>query len=155
MEENLQTIHKKFAVECFNETWDLIDLESRTADQDDEMLALAMASYWHWTQREDFTPKNASISFWQISRVHALRSEGEMALKFGRKAVDVIPNPAELPFFVAYGWEAQARGAWLLEDHESASGYLAKAMALLPAIPEDSRKMIKPDLDELATKIGR
>lgn len=154
MEKNSQTIHKKFAVECFNKTWSLIDLETRTAEQEDEMLALAMTSYWHWTQRDDFTPKTASISYWQISRVHALRGEGEMALKFGRKAVSVIPNSNDLPFFVAYGWEAQARAALILEDHRSAKTYLAKAQALLPAIPEDDVGLIKPDLDELASKLS-
>ena len=153
MEENTQTLHRKFAVECFNKTWGLIDLETRTAEQDDEMLALAMASYWHWTQREDFSPKNASISNWQVSRVYALRGEGEMALKFGRKAAEVIPNPDELPFFVAYGWEAQARAALILGDLDTAKRYLANAQALLPAVPEDDVGMIKPDLDELASKL--
>ena len=151
--ENEQAIHKKFAVDCFNKTWSLIDLETRTAEQDDDMLALTMASYWHWTQREDFTPKNASIAFWQIARVHALRGEGEMALKFGRKAIDVIPNPEELPFFVAYGWAEQARGALLLEDHASATTFLSNAQALLPAIDPDDLALITPDLEALATQL--
>ena len=154
MEDSIQTIHKKFAADCFNKTWDLIDLETRTAEQDDEMLALSMASYWHWTQREDFTPKNASISFWQISRVHVLRGEGEMALKFGRKAVECIPNPDEVPFFVAYGWEAQARAALLLEDQNATQTYLAKANALLPAIPEKDKQTLGQDLEMLAKNLS-
>ena len=153
MNESNQAIHKKFAADCFNKTWDMIDLETRTAAQDDEMLALAMASYWHWTQRDDFTPKNASISAWQISRVHALRGEGEMALKFGKKAVDVILDPKELPFFVAYGWEAQARAAVILDDMENAANCLANAQSLLPAIPEKSRATIQIDLDEISSMV--
>lgn len=103
--------HQEFSAQCFNGAWDLIDLEERTPEQDDEMLALAMASYWHWTQREDFAPKNASISFWQIGRVHALRGEGVQAVHFGRRAVEVIDDPSGLEFFVAWARGTGARRA--------------------------------------------
>ena len=54
---------------------------------------------------------------------------------------------------MAYGWEAQARAALILGDLDTAKRYLANAQALLPAVPEDDVGMIKPDLDELASKL--
>ena len=33
--------HRRFGVELFNETWDLLDTADRTTDQDAEMLAAA------------------------------------------------------------------------------------------------------------------
>ena len=42
--------HRKLAIELFNHTWTLMDLESRTVEQTDEMLHSAHASTYHWLQ---------------------------------------------------------------------------------------------------------
>ena len=34
----------------YNRCWDLMEIEDRTIDQDDELLATAYASAWHWRQ---------------------------------------------------------------------------------------------------------
>ena len=65
----LQKAHRYFSADCFNRAWDEIDKSSRTHEEDERMLLLAMASLWHWGQREDVTPVNYSIGYWQVSRV--------------------------------------------------------------------------------------
>ncbi len=40
--------HRWFAIDLNNAAWDLIDLPERSADQDDEMIASALASRQHW-----------------------------------------------------------------------------------------------------------
>ena len=48
--ENAQAhdLHKKFAVELFNRTWDLLDKEDRTQEEADTMIHAAHASRYHW-----------------------------------------------------------------------------------------------------------
>jgi hypothetical protein len=43
-----QETHKKFAVDLFNLTWDLLDKPERSADEDDKMIHAAHASRFHW-----------------------------------------------------------------------------------------------------------
>ncbi len=43
--------HEYFSTDCFNRCWALIDKPSRSEAETLEMLALAQASFWHWTQR--------------------------------------------------------------------------------------------------------
>jgi hypothetical protein len=64
--------HRHFSASCFNLAWELIDKPDRTAEDDEQMVRLAQASLWHWTQRSDCTDKNLSIGYWQVSRVCAL-----------------------------------------------------------------------------------
>lgn len=45
--------HRYFSAECFNQAWDLIEKPQRTAEDNEKMLLLSIASLWHWTQRPD------------------------------------------------------------------------------------------------------
>jgi hypothetical protein len=74
---DLEVAHRFFAPHCFNSAWNLIDKPSRSAEEDDAMLQLAMASLWHWGQRTDVTPRDISVGAWQVARVHALAGRGQ------------------------------------------------------------------------------
>ena len=43
--------HRHFSASCFNLAWELIEKPDRTAEDDEQMVRLAQASLWHWTQR--------------------------------------------------------------------------------------------------------
>ena len=43
-------IHRALGVGLYNRCWDLMENEDRTRDQDDELIATAFASAWHWLQ---------------------------------------------------------------------------------------------------------
>lgn len=47
-EKQLAEFHKQQAIECFNKTWDLIDLSPRTSQDDLDMVHRAHASRYHW-----------------------------------------------------------------------------------------------------------
>lgn len=70
--EELGKMHARFAAACFNRAWNGIDKATRTPEEDEDMLSAAHASFWHWSQREDLTPQNRSVAYWQLSRVYAL-----------------------------------------------------------------------------------
>ena len=61
--------HVYFSVRAFNRAWDYIEQgDQRSTEEDLTMLHTAMASLWHWTQREDVNPK---IYRWDTGRSHA------------------------------------------------------------------------------------
>jgi hypothetical protein len=101
--------HRFFSADCFNKTWGLIDKSSRTPEEDEQMLFLAMASLWHWTQREDHTLANLSVGYWLVSRVHAVLARTDEARRYGRFALDTAQRANADAFTLGYAYEALAR----------------------------------------------
>lgn len=151
-EFDVQAAHRWFAVDCFNATWDLIERTDRSAEDDDEMVRRAMASHWHWTRREDYGPRNASIAHWLIARVYALVGEAERAMHHGRRSLDVLADADDVDdFFRAYAHEAMARAAHIDGDVEERDRHVARVHSFLDMIDEeDNRKAL---LDDLATLV--
>ena len=154
--KEIQHVHKHFSAACFNQAWDLIDLPKRSAEQEAELLALAFASHWHWTQREDYSPAKASISNWQISRVFALIGDGPMAIRFGEKALNVLTDPNESPFLAAYAYEAQARGHAVQGNDDAAISMLEQAVSHSAQIESDeNRTLVTADLEQLQQMLNQ
>ena len=42
--------HRWFAIECNNRSWDLVEAESRSEAEREEMLMAAASAAWHWKQ---------------------------------------------------------------------------------------------------------
>ena len=142
---DLGSAHKYFAAHCFNKAWTLIEKAERTPKDDQEMLALSFASLWHWMQREDCSPRNLSIAYWQLARVFALLSDGANATRYGEMCLE--HSVSEPPFFLAYAHEALARAATLTGDSSRVARHLAEAgkLASLVVNAED-RGMLDKDL---------
>lgn len=49
-EEEVQRMHRYFAVQCNNQAWDLIDLDNRSDAQTEEMIRCAKVAAWHWSK---------------------------------------------------------------------------------------------------------
>lgn len=151
-----QKAHKQFSAACFNQAWDLIDLPERTADQEAELLALAFASNWHWSQREDYSPEKASISNWQISRVFSLIGNGAMAVRFGERSLNALSELGESYFLTTYAYEAQARGYLVQGDLLTASSLLDKAIICSNQIESDeNRTLVTADLEQLQQMLSQ
>lgn len=139
--------HKYFAVSCFNGAWDLIDKPERTAAEDEEMLRLAMASVWHWTQQEDCTPTNVSVGYWQVSRVYAILKRAEDARRYGQLSLETSQAEGVGPFYRGYAFEALARAEAVAGNRIQMESYLSRAQQLADAIPDaDAKKMLLDDL---------
>ncbi|MGE0609058.1 MAG: hypothetical protein AB7O62_18335 [Pirellulales bacterium] len=146
--ENVAQAHRFFSVDCFNRAWGLIDLPQRKADEQRQMLLLALASIWHWTQRPDCTNQNLSIGYWQVSRVYALLGQAENAQEYGEACLKYSSSLS--PFYLAYAHEALARAAFVAKDHVRVSRHLAAADELVAAITAtDERQAIEKDLASL------
>lgn len=140
--------HRFFSGDCFNQTWDLLDLPERTAVQEEEMRLLAHASLWHWTQREDCSARNRSIGLWMLSRVHAVSGLGAEALRHAEACLGVSGD--EPAFYLAYAHEAMARAAGLLGDGALKSRHLEAARHLATEVTDPGeRAMLEADLASL------
>lgn len=144
------TAHRHFAVDCFNRAWSLLDQESRHEDEAEEMLHLAHASLWHWTQVPDHTPTNLSIGRWQLARVYAVAQRPGEALRWAERCREGSEE-ADLPsFYRGYAYEALARAAASAGREEEAARYLERARELAAEVQDDeTRELLLADLGSL------
>src|SRR5690606_36021962 len=122
---DLDSAHRYFAANCFNEAWDLLDKPGRTPEEERRMVALCHASIYHWLSRPDCTDRNLSIGYWQASRVEAAIGDAEQARRWGEVCLEYSQELA--PFFLGYAHEALARSAMLAGDRETMEQHLAAA----------------------------
>ena len=151
---DVQAAHKYFAANCFNNAWDLIDemtrdKKARTSEEDHEMLALSMASAWHWTQREDCTAQNMSVAYWQLARVFALLGQADNARRYGQMCLNVSKSEGIPPFYLGYAYEALARAEMVAGDKAKLAEYESEARSAAERVTDaESKKML---MDDLAT----
>ncbi len=145
---DMQDGHKYFAAYCFNRTWDYIEKESRTAEDNEAMLQACMASLWHWSQREDAVPKNFCVGYWQASRVFALLGRADYALTYARMSLEQSGGLDS--FFVAYSYEALARSEMAAGHKDKMNEYLATARTLRASVADvENKKLLEADLNTI------
>lgn len=149
-----QLSHKQVASECFNKVWDLLDRSNRTEKEAEDMVHLCHTSFWHWTQAQEHTEQNLSIGYWQLSRVYAVVGNGEQALYYANRCIEVSTKAELAPFYIAYAYEAQARAYVVLDRKKLAeeSIFLIKKYTELIKV-DDSKNLLVAELAELLGKI--
>jgi len=99
--------HKKFAVDCFNLTWNLLDKKDRIKAEVDKMIHTAHASRFHWG--EIGTPLEFERGEWQISRVYSVLKRSEPALYHAKRCLEICKENNIGDFDIAFAYEAMAR----------------------------------------------
>jgi hypothetical protein len=151
---DLPSVHAHFATTCFNEAWTLMDQPTRTVEQDEQMLLLATASLWHWTQRADCTDRHRSVGHWQVSRVQGMLGHLDAARWHAQQCLVYAEHLT--PFYIGFGHEALARVAKRAGSAHAAEfeSHLAAARELLDFVADDEeRTALQRDLDELAADL--
>ena len=149
-EFDLQAAHRFFAAECFNRAWDLIDKPDRTPDEDEQMIRLSLASTWHWTQREDCTPTNLSVGYWQTVRIYALLGQAGNARRYGQLCLAASQGEDILPFYLGYAYEALARAESVAGHADEVAEHLALARQAAARVPEEGdRAALLADLETI------
>jgi len=138
MSENLSGFHKKFAVDCFNEAWDLLDKANRTAEEESRMIHLAHASRFHWG--EIGTPLEFARGDWQISRVYAVLGMGEASYRFAKTSLDHCLEQGIGDFDLAFAYEALARSCSILGIDDQYQQYRQKAVEAGNTIQETGNR---------------
>ena len=141
--------HRQLAVELYNHVWSLLRKETRTREEEDEMVDAAHASSYHW--RRVGTAKNRVRSEWQISRAYAVAGRAEPALHHARRCVELAEAAEDLDDFdVPYAYEALARAHAVAGDDDEARSWAAQARAAGAQIEDaDDRQMFEADVEDL------
>ena len=121
---------RQLAVDLFNHAWTLVELDGRTAEQDDELIHAAHASRHHWAAVG--TPANLARGEWQLSRVYTMLGRAEPALHHARRClVYCEANPDALEDWdLPYAHEALARAHALAGEADEAGRHATQAREL-------------------------
>jgi hypothetical protein len=150
MEDNLT--HKQLAQTYFNEVWNLLEIDNseRSPLENENMIHMAHASFYLWTQVHDHTEINISIGYWQLSRVYAVLTYGEQALYYAKRCLEVSESGNLQPFYIAYAYEALARAYKALEKKDELSMALQQAHHYTDQVEnKDEQKYLIDDLSSL------
>ena len=144
---DIQQAHKYFSADCFNKTWALVEKDgTRSTEESMEMLHAAIASLWHWGQREDATSKNLSIGYWQVSRVYCLIGQPHNARRYGLLSLEYAKELS--PFLKGCAYETLARAEMVADNRVIMKTYLEKAREMLKQIEEkEDRNILETDLE--------
>jgi hypothetical protein len=149
---NANDAHEFFSKSCFNRAWDLIDQSDRTPEDNEQMLLLSQAALWHWTQRPDCTPKNLSIGYWQLSRIHAIQRDADAARKAGQNCLE--KSPTDDPFLMGYAHEALCRAELVAGHPGHAKDHHVKAVRFAEQITDkEDQEILLKDLKELESRL--
>lgn len=147
--DDVQIWHRTFAPRAFNYTWSLLDLETLTRDQEEDMIASALAQRFHWYQVG--TARNKAIADWQVSRVMAVLGYADLARRFGERSLAVCKDNDLDAFVIGFAHEAIARAAADVDDVETFTEHFELARALLAEIADDEdRDLLAADLAEMS-----
>jgi hypothetical protein len=139
--------HKYFSANCFNKAWDLIDKSDRTPAEDEEMIRLSLASHYHWTRRDDYSPTGASIGHWQTSRIYVILGQVENARRYGQLCLQASWAEDVPPFYLGYAYEALARAEAFGGNRDKSEEFINKAKAAAEEIEKtEDRKALLDDL---------
>ena len=117
--------HKKFAIETFNLTWDLMDKQDRTQVEIDRMINAAHTSRYHWEVAGE--PVNIARGEWQISRVYATLNRVEPCLYHAGRCLKITLENDLKDFDLAFAYEAMARACSLAQDEVETAKYITLA----------------------------
>jgi hypothetical protein len=117
--------HRKFAVNCFNLTWTLLDKKDRTKEEDDKMVHAAHASRYHWG--EIGKPVHFERGEWQISRVYSILKRSEPALYHARRCLEICKKNNIGDFDIAFAYEAMTRAHAITGNITECEKYLQLA----------------------------
>ena len=147
MNEN-KDLHRKFAVDCFNGAWDLLEKTNRTLQDNIRMIHMDHASRYHWG--EIGTPLNFARGDWQISRVYAVLDQGENALVYAKSCLHLCIEHGFGDFDLAFAYESAARAFAILGDEEMTHEHLTLAREAGKSIAkEDDKKYFFSELDTI------
>lgn len=149
--EDVAAWHRTFAPMAFNRTWELLDADDLTREEEDEMLASTFAQRYHWYQIG--TARNQAIADWQVSRVAAVLGYADLARRFGERSLEIAVEYDLDSFLRGFAHEAIARAAASVDDVETFTEHLELARAALAEVEDDEdRETLQADLAEMSER---
>ena len=144
----MNEMHKRLGIETFNQTWEYLDKEMRTAEDNDLMVHAAHTSRYHWGQVG--TPVEFERGDWQLSRVYAKLGKGAEALHYAKHYLNTCLENEIGDFDLAFAYEAMARAHAVNGNWSEADMYVQKAKIAAESIDKkDDRDYFMGELDNI------
>ncbi|MAJ46118.1 MAG: hypothetical protein CBC35_02315 [Planctomycetes bacterium TMED75] len=122
-----EDMHRLCASSLFNRTWEALDRDDRTPEEDAAMLDMAHASLWHW--RVVGAPINLSRGEWLVSRVSAVLGYPESALRHAQATLALCDQYQLSEFDRAFAHEAMARAYAVASDPKGITTHVQYGLA--------------------------
>lgn len=145
-----EAAHRFFAADCFNSAWKLLELEERSVEQDEELVALGHASLWHWLHRPDRSDQTTAVAYWMLGRIYATISQAERALHYARLCAAVAERARLEPFYQGCAHEVLARAHSLSGNRAAREEHLAKGRQIAQRLSGNEERILTADLDDVA-----
>ncbi len=143
--------HRAVAVALFNRVWGLLEADSRTREQDDEMMHAAHASRWHWAHADaPDEVQRLAVGEWQCARVYSELGRGEPAVYHARRGLELASRPGVESWVHASACEGMARALRAAGDAPAFAEWRDRAHAAVAAIEDaEDREVLERDLATL------
>lgn len=132
--------HRRFAIEAFNRTWDILEQPERSREDDAEMLAAAFASAWHWSQVG--TAENVALGDHQISKVASQVGQPGLAMDYARRALEAIEIGRFGNWQVAAAYEGMARACAAAGDTAQRDYWVQRCTVALGAVSDAADRSV-------------
>ena len=132
--------HRRFAIELFNRSWDLLERPDRSPDDDAEMLAAAFGSAYHWGRVG--TAENRALADHQISKVASHVGQPALALHYARRALEAIEIGRFGHWQVAAAYEGMARACAAAGDAAGRDYWVQRCTIALGAVPDAADRSV-------------
>ncbi|HXH20235.1 MAG TPA: hypothetical protein VNJ07_14255 [Chitinophagales bacterium] len=142
---NEPAAHRKFAADCFNKIWPLLEKKDRTSDDNELLVHLAHASLYHWLQAG--APVNEQRGEWMLARVYTVLGDTAYSMHHAKRCLALTEKHGFRDFDLAYAYEAMARASALSHLPVECKKYLELARKAAEEIAEkEDRELFLNDL---------
>lgn len=134
--------HKHFAQSTNSRVWELLQKQTRSCAEDEEMLHAAHACAYHW--RFAGTAIHQQRGEWLICRVHIVLGHAPEAVRHAERCFELTESQKALmqDFDIAYAFEGMARAHAMIGDHKLAEEFLRLAQQAGERIANDEDRSI-------------
>ncbi len=125
-ESKVKEMHKFFAVELNNTSWDFIDKGDGLSEEEaNRLVDRAHASLFHWAQVGE--PVNLARGHYLVSRAYAAAGSHPEALRHATLSLNICKDNEIGDFDIAFAYEAMARAQQLGKNYECQRLFLGLA----------------------------
>jgi len=139
-DEETERWHRRFAIDLFNRSWDLLEQTDRSPDDDAEMLAAAFGSAWHW--RQVGTAENRALADHQIAKVASHVGQPALALHYARRTLEAVELAHFGDWQVASAYEGMARACAAAGDLSGRDYWVQRCTVALGAVPDAADRSV-------------
>ncbi len=131
-----KTAIRQMAVDTFNQAWTLMEMETRTPEVDDELIATTHASRYLWGLIGE--PVNLARGDWQISRVYTVLGRAEPALHHARRCLQILEDNGIGDWDLGFAHEALARAHALDGNRNKAMQHLELGREIAATVKDEA-----------------